>query len=215
MAGNRTGRMRGLTLVELLVVLATIGILAGLLFPAVSSGIERGRVAKVRNELRHLEMALEMYNDDYKRYPPVRVSCNTDEREHWCELPRELTDLGYIPKDSRSGLSSSMEDPFNPGHTYKYAAPGPYYLNGQLQPDGFAVYVPADFPVCRTSQGSYQDSMRSPLAWVVWSLGPRASRDKALSSRAPVSSDTWYTGPGDNGVIARIKPRHGGAFNTP
>lgn len=214
MRGEKSTR-GGFTLIELLVVLAAIAVVVGFLFPLASSGIERARVTKVRGELRQIEAALEMYNDDYKRYPPVRVSCNTDEREHWCELPRELTDLGYIPRDSRRSLSSAMEDPFNPGHTYKYAAPGPYYLNGELQREGFPVYVPADFPVCRTAQGSYQDNARSPLAWVVWSLGPRASRNKALSSRAPVSSDTWYTGSGDNGVIARIKPRGSGAFNTP
>lgn len=208
-------RRDGFTLIELLVVMAVIALAIGLLFPLASSGMERARVAKVRNELRLIEAGLEMYNDDYKRYPPVRVSCNTDEREHWCELPRELTEMGYLPKDSRSSLSSSMEDPFNPGHTYKYAAPGPYYLNGELQREGFPVYVPADFPVCATAQGSYHDSARSPLAWVIWSLGPRPSTKKALSSRAPLASETWYRGPGDNGVIARIRPRNAGAFNTP
>lgn len=213
---NREQRNRdAFTLIELMVVMAVTAIVMGLIFPWVSSGVERARVSKVRGELRQIEMGLEMFYDDYKRYPPVRVSCNTEERAHWCELPRELTELGYIPHDSRRNLASSLEDPFNPGHTYKYAAPGPYYLNGELQREGFPVYVPADFPVCRTSQGTYQDDTRSPLAWVVWSLGPRANAKKALSSRAPLSSDTWYNGPGDHGVIARIRPRNGGAFNTP
>jgi prepilin-type N-terminal cleavage/methylation domain-containing protein len=215
MKQRRQKETAGFTLIELLIVLAIIALIGGLLFPLASSGIERARVSKVRGELRQIEMALEMYHDDYKRYPPVRVSCNTDEREHWCELPRDLVELGYLPSDPRQGVSSAMEDPFNPGHTYKYAAPGPYYLNGQLQPDGFAVYVPADFPVCHAARGAYHDNSRSPLAWAVWSLGPRPSRDKALSSHAPLGSDTWYRGPGDNGVIARIKPRDSGAFNTP
>lgn len=214
-AVNRSPQRNAFTIVELLVVMAAIALLVGLLVPVLGTSAERAKVAKVKAELRELEIGLEAYHDDNKRYPPVRVSCNTQEKEHWCELPRELVETGYLVKDRRASMSSSLEDPFNPGHTYKYAAPGPYYLNGQLQQEGFAIYVPNDFPVCRSSDGAYHDSARSPLAWVVWSLGPRPSSDKALNALAPVSAHTWYNGVGDNGVIARIKPRQGAAFNTP
>lgn len=212
---NRRSKKKAFTILELLVVIAAIALLAGLMIPLVGTGVERAKVAKVKTELRQLEVGLEAYHDDYKQYPPVRVSCNTDDRDRWCELPRELVETGYLASDQRASMSSSLEDPFNPGHTYKYAAPGPYYLNGQLQSEGFAIYVPNDFPVCRSSDGAYHDNARSPLAWVVWSLGPRPSDDKALNALAPVSADTWYNGVGDNGVIARIKPRQGAAFNTP
>ena len=207
-------RGRGFTLLELLVVIALVMILCGLLVPVLSSAMERSRVAKAEVELQQIEVALTLYYTDCQKYPPVRVSCNTAQREHWCELPRELVSAGYLPPGNNKDVSSMMEDPFNPGHTYKYAAPGPYYLNGMMQDDGFAVYVPDDFPTCKSPTGSYQDSNESPLGWVLWSLGPRQSPTKALSSRAPVSGNTWYHGGGDNGVIARVHPRYGASFQT-
>lgn len=214
-SGASGGRNRGFTLIELLVVVGLVAILCGILVPVLSSSMERARVGKAYAELRQVGMALDMYYEDHHRYPPVRVSCNTAEREHWCELPSELVSLGYLPPSGKKGVSSMMEDPFNPGHTYKYAAPGPYYLNGSLQTDGFPVYVPDDFPSCRSDGGSYHDSTESPLAWVVWSLGPRQDQARALSSRAPLSGQTWYEGMGGDGVIARVKPRYGDSFQVP
>jgi len=203
------------TLLELLVVVAIIGLLAGLLLPALSAAREKAKVTKVNVELRQIELALEMYCEDHERYPPVRVSCNTAQQEHWCEIPRELADGGYLPAGANSALSSIMEDPFNPGHTYKYAAIGPYLLNGSPQDENFAMYIPDDFPACASQSGCYRDDDEAPLAWVVWSLGPRQSLSKALNARAPVAGFTWYRGSGDNGVIARIKPKEGSSFQTP
>ena len=206
---------RGFTILELLVVLAIIGLLAGLLLPALSAAREKARVAKVNVELRQIEVALEMYFEDHERYPPVRVSCNTSERDHWCQLPPELVQGGYLSGGGRNGMSCGMEDPFNPGHTYKYAAIGPYLLNGSLQDENFAMFLPEDFPTCQSPNGNYQDDAQVPLAWVVWSLGPRQSLSKALHARSPVPGFTWYRGSGDNGVIARIKPKEGSSFQTP
>ena len=207
--------MKGFTLIELLVVVVIGGILLGLGVPLVSQAMEKGRVTKVHAELRQIEIALELYRDDHKKYPPVRVSCNSAEREHWCELPEELVRLKYLPPGNRQGVSSAMEDPFNAGHTYKYLASGPYYLNGSLQSENFPVYIPDDFPACQSQGGSYVEDPHAPLAWAVWSLGPRQNVQKALSSKAPASAKTWYAGVGDHGVIARFKPRYGDSFKTP
>lgn len=217
-AGATPSRRRAysaFTLVELLVVLAIVALLAALLLPALSAARERARVAKVIVELHQAGLALEMYAGDTRRYPPVRVSCNTSERDEWCQLPPELVTGGYLPAGRRRGVSSAMEDPFNPGHTYKYAAVGPYLLNGALQEENFGVFLPDDFPACRSRTGSYRDDPDAPLAWVVWSLGPRHSREKALNALAPVPAFTWYRGRGDNGVIARIQPKAGSSFQTP
>jgi hypothetical protein len=85
-----------------------------------------------------------------------------------------------------------------------------------MQNEEYMVWVPNDFPACKSDSGSRRDSKDSPLAWVVWSLGPRQSYDKALLNElSPVSGKTWYRGTGDNGVIARIHPRYGASFQTP
>lgn len=211
---NESGAF-GFTLAELLAVFAIIAVVTGLAAGQMRRARERALVARVYSDLRQIDIALEQYALDHGRYPPVRVSCNTDQREHWCELPRELAEGGYLPPGRQAGLSTWMEDPFNPGHTYKYVSPGPYFMNGDPMPEGFAVYIPDDFPVCRSPSGRYYSNADAPLAWAVWSLGPRQSKEKALHSRAPVAAFTWYTKTGDNGVIARIAPRDGTTFQTP
>lgn len=209
-----TGK-KGFSLIELLVVIALVALLAALQLPALIGARERARVTRVHVELRQIEVALEAYCDDHTAYPPVRVSCNTADRDHWCQLPPELVVSGYLAPGRRAGMASAMADPFHADHTYKYAAIGPYFLNGALQEESFGMFVPDDFPDCKALSGRYWEEPGAPLAWAVWSLGPNPSGEKALHPRAPVSASTWYTATGDHGVIARMKPRNGSSFSTP
>ncbi|MCX7591937.1 MAG: type II secretion system GspH family protein [Kiritimatiellae bacterium] len=57
------------TLVELLTVIAIIGILAALLLPAVSAVKESGRRARARAEVYQLDAAWKSYYDDYRTFP--------------------------------------------------------------------------------------------------------------------------------------------------
>ncbi|MCZ7641278.1 MAG: type II secretion system GspH family protein [Verrucomicrobia bacterium] len=75
-------RPAAFTLVELLVVMAVLGILTSLSFPALTRARERARVIKVHAELYGIGIALQMYSDDYAgRVPPVRVNCNSGPRD--------------------------------------------------------------------------------------------------------------------------------------
>lgn len=204
------------TLVELLVVMAIFAILAGLLLPALARAKERAKVAKVQAELYGVGLALEMYADDHEgALPPVRVNCNSDLFAHWCQFPVELAEQGYLPRGDRPGMAANMEDVFNPGHTYKYAAPGPQMLNDT--PGGqFKLWVPEDFPVSASTNGHYYSSRaESPVRWVLWSMGPRPESAKAQHPRAPLAAGSWYGGGGEGGVIARIATKDGMQINTP
>lgn len=60
------------TLVELLVVVAIIGILAALMLPALSKSSERARVTVCRSNLSQLGVALRMYLDEHgNRFPTM------------------------------------------------------------------------------------------------------------------------------------------------
>lgn len=60
---------RAFTLVELLVSVSIIGVLIGLLLPAVQSAREAGRQAKCRANLRQLGIALHSYHDSFGYFP--------------------------------------------------------------------------------------------------------------------------------------------------
>lgn len=210
------GRRIAFTLVELLVVVAIIAILASLLLPALARAKEKAKVAKVHAELYGVGLALEMYAEDHAgQLPPVRVNCNSDLLNHWCQFPVELAEEGYLPRSDRPGMAAYMEDVFNPGHTYKYATPGPQLLNDS--PGGnYKLWVPNDFPECAANVGRYYSTRAdSPVRWAIWSMGPRPHGGKARDSRAPIAARSWYRGAGDRGVIARMATQEGMQFKTP
>ena len=60
----------GFTLVEMLVVIAIIGILAAILVPVVFSALQRAKVARITLEESNIAAAIESYKQKYNDYPP-------------------------------------------------------------------------------------------------------------------------------------------------
>ncbi|HPT15819.1 MAG TPA: prepilin-type N-terminal cleavage/methylation domain-containing protein [Kiritimatiellia bacterium] len=206
---------RGFSLIELLVALAVLLLLAALGVPPVLTALERARVARVVSDLRTAEVALEAYRTDHGGYPPVTASCAAGSQGEALQLPPDLSAGGYLPQNGRSATSTALEDPFHPGHTYKYVAPENYWLNGSKQSDRYPVWVPSDFPACLAASGKLDDAPNSPLAWAVWSEGPRPDPAQALDYKRPLDSSGWYRRTGAAGVIARYKERNGATWTTP
>jgi prepilin-type N-terminal cleavage/methylation domain-containing protein len=67
---KRKREKSGLTLVELLIVLAIISLLVGLLIPAVTAVKNSAREAKQKGQFFAIDVALTAFKDDYGDYPP-------------------------------------------------------------------------------------------------------------------------------------------------
>jgi type II secretory pathway pseudopilin PulG len=207
------------TLVELLAVVAILGLLIALLIPALSGARLSAKVVKAKAELSGIDTALGMYYDDFRIYPPSHTYCEYgggDKAPDWAEIPPELARGKYLPTaDAGSHLTASMVDPFNPDRTYKYLAPGRGYHNGSTTITG--LWVPDNFnPGCSTGK-IYTNQNDSPVKFALWSVG--TYRDigywGALFYHHPLSATWWYSGWMQSGIIVRARAAGGESITSP
>lgn len=101
---------RAFTLIELLIVVAIIGILAAIAVPNFLSAMTRAKVARAASDLRTLGMALEMYMVDHGNYPYI----SDDAAGEWimpAGPPMNRTSPGGLTSPIEY-LSNALYDPF-------------------------------------------------------------------------------------------------------
>jgi general secretion pathway protein G len=106
-------RPRGFTLIELMVVLAILGVLAALIVPNVLGRADDARVTAARADVNNLMQALKLYRLDNQIYPTAAQGLQA-------LVQKPSTDP--IPPNWRPYLDKLPNDPW--GHPYQYLNPG-------------------------------------------------------------------------------------------
>ncbi len=98
-------RSRAFTLIELLIVVAIIGILAAIAVPNFLNAQTRAKVARVRSELRSLSTAIDSYQLDQNGYPWPKFNQRFNTANHVANCTELSTPVSYI-------ASVDLDDPF-------------------------------------------------------------------------------------------------------
>ncbi len=110
----------GFTLIELMVVVAILGILAALVVPKIMSRPDEARVVAAKQDISTLAQALKLYRLDNKRYPTTEQGLQALViRPTVAPIPDNWKAGGYIER--------LPQDPW--GKPYQYLNPG---LHGEI-----------------------------------------------------------------------------------
>lgn len=108
------GRVAAFTLIELLAVVAVIGILATLLFPAVRRALEMGRTVQCLANMRQVGVGFSLFGADQNGSFPVRyyydaspVQAGANVWWYWCDLIQPYVDPA-VPRPASGGAGNSV-----------------------------------------------------------------------------------------------------------
>jgi prepilin-type N-terminal cleavage/methylation domain-containing protein len=163
----RVARRLGFTIVELLVVVAIIGVLVGLMLPAVQSTRENARMISCRNNLINVHLAVEAYHGAFGRFPagtmtdrlPARMFPDGKDHSWWVQV-RPMLDGGLAFAEQWSPVHSAYH-PRNWALAYMTPPPlacpsSPFMHRNHMTPLSYVgIHDGVDAPIDTNSGGFF------------------------------------------------------------
>lgn len=174
------GLARGMTLVELMVVIAIVVVLLAALLPSMFQMQKYGRTAATRATVRMLSDACETYMRDFKEYPDSTPTPDMQGRHRLVQSLR-----GYRDDDGQTG------DGWRPGK------------RGQLYDANY--FAINEAPLSDSSPYAFLDAFGNQIVYYAWRGGAYVPGD---NDNGPGSADPegrTYGGPSDVATYAKDK----------
>jgi prepilin-type N-terminal cleavage/methylation domain-containing protein len=187
-ARNCRGRS-GFTLVELLVVMAIIGILVALLLPAVQAAREAGRRMQCSNHLKQIALATHNFHDTFKKLPPGFLGTKPIGQMSGA-AGQELGTLAFIlPYLELENIRNQIDICFDPAwHPHDPKPPAP--ANTLLFYNGPAATRPATRAIARTKIPAFNCPSANPESFQIGILWGFYSEH--VSANAGATQVRWF-----------------------
>lgn len=175
-------RKRGFTLVELLIVMAIIGILASLVIVAITGASVKAKMAVATTTIENLKLSLTQYYDDVGYYPP-------GDAENDDGIVNVVLAL-YDPSVADGGQGG----PSSPYFEFKESD----LKDSQFSPSYKVLVDPWDQPwryVCaRDEDGNLKPGIHNRHSYDLWSCGPNMEDDKGAKDKKEDKDDiaNWH-----------------------
>jgi general secretion pathway protein G len=114
----KTTKMRGFSLIEIMVVIVIIGILASLIAPKILGRTDEARVTAAKSDIGTIMQSLKIYRLDNQRYPS---------NEQGLKALVTKPEVEPMPKNWKQYLEKLPKDPW--GNDYQYLSPG---IHGEI-----------------------------------------------------------------------------------
>lgn len=127
---------RGFTLVEMLTVVAVVGILIGMLFPILAESRRRARMEECKSQMGQIHKAMQMWKDDKGRYSELKLPG----RLNYLYFEKYVPDrrIFVCPSDRSQGKEGGKPDAVSDQFSETDEGPG---INGLPSEAGYSSYL--------------------------------------------------------------------------
>ncbi len=145
---RNTPRINGFTLIELMIVVAIIGVLAAVAIPKFAELVTKAKESKVKAGLGALRSAISIYYSDVQAYPDDLPTALLTDEKYIDSIPSySIPAVSGVPSsghDNKTGITSTFDD----------SASGAWYYTLPGNPYEGSVFVNCSHPDTKSSPWS-------------------------------------------------------------